>query len=408
MPSKPALSVDEALARILDGVRPTQFETVELLDAAGRTLAEQLKAKLTQPPFHASAMDGYAVYAADVATLPVRLKLIGEAAAGHPYSGPALRRGETVRIFTGAPLPQGADAIVIQENTEPQGDGTIIVEDGTPDPAHVRPAGGDFVEGATVIRAGTRLMPRHIALAAAMGHDSLPTRRKPVVAVLATGDELVTPGTTPGPGQIVASNSYAIAAMITRAGGEAKLLGIARDTLDSLKWHLDQAADADVLITIGGASVGDHDLVSQALEATGFKLDFWKIAMRPGKPLMFAQAKSGQRAIGVPGNPVSSIICTAIFVIPLIEALSGANRSGAQTLTEAILTAPLEKNGPRQHYMRAELILAADGTLAVTPAASQDSALLTILAQANALIVRHPHAPPLRKGDKVTVRTIDF
>ncbi|MBU1212037.1 MAG: molybdopterin molybdotransferase MoeA [Alphaproteobacteria bacterium] len=406
--SNPALSVDEALARILDGVRPTQNESVALLEAAGRTLAEPLNAKLTQPPFHASAMDGYAVRAADVATLPARLTLTGEAAAGHPFSGLPLRPGETVRIFTGAPLPQGSDAIVIQENTEREADGTVIVVDGTPDPGHVRAAGGDFVTGATTIEAGTRLMPRHIALAAAMGHAALPTRRKPVVAILATGDELVTPGITPGPGQIVASNSYAIAAMVTRAGGEARLLGIARDTLDSLKSHLDQAADADVLITIGGASVGDHDLVSQALEANGFELDFWKIAMRPGKPLMFAQAKSGQRAIGVPGNPVSSIICTAIFVIPLIEALSGAIRSAAPTHTEARLTTPLEKNGPRQHYMRAELTLAADGTPTVTPASSQDSALLTILARANALIVRPPYAPPLAEGDKVTVRTIDF
>lgn len=408
---KPALSVNEALARILDGVRPTQSESVGLLEASGRTLAEPLKAKLTQPPFHASAMDGYAVRAADVANVPARLKLIGEAAAGHPFAGSALGTNETVRIFTGAPLPAGADAIVIQENTTRDEEGYVSIVDGEPDAGHVRPSGGDFVKGAIGIEAGTRLMPRHIALAAAMGHATLPVHRKPVVAILATGDELVNPGTEPGPGQIVASNSYAIAAMVANAGGETKLLGIARDTLGSLHEHLQQAAGADVLITIGGASVGDHDLVSKALATEGFQLDFWKIAMRPGKPLMFAHKpneSTGQRAIGVPGNPVSSIICTAIFVVPLIAALSGAGSPETATLIEANLTAPLEKNGPRQHYMRAHLRTPPDGAPTVTPASSQDSALLTVLSHANALIVRPPHAPPLAEGDKVTVRRIDF
>ncbi|MBU2580695.1 MAG: molybdopterin molybdotransferase MoeA [Alphaproteobacteria bacterium] len=403
-----ALSVDDALARILDGAGPTQTERVCLPQADGRTLAEPLVAKLTQPPFHASAMDGYAVRADDVATLPASLTLIGEAAAGHPYSGSPLALGQTVRIFTGAPLPEGADAIVIQENTE-RGEGNLVrVVDGTPDPGHVRPAGGDFLKGATGLEPGTRLMPRHIALAASMGHDTLPVRRKPVVAVIATGDELVEPGTPPGPGQIVASNGYAIAAMVNRAGGQAKLLGIARDTLPSLKSHLELAAGADILVTIGGASVGDHDLVAKALAAEGFELDFWKIAMRPGKPLMFAQNEIGQRAIGVPGNPVSSIICTAIFVLPLIAAMTGVRNAATTTELQASLTQSLAKNGPRQHYMRANLTLTADGKPTVTPASSQDSALLSILCEANALIVRQPNAPALGEGDKVTVRTIEF
>ncbi len=404
---KPALSVDEALARIIAGTSPTASEYIKLLEATGRTLSEPLKAKLTQPPFHASAMDGYAVRATDVSKLPARLKLIGEAAAGHPYTGSPIAPGETVRIFTGAPLPDGADAVVIQENSERDVQGLVNVIAGKPDPGHVRPAGGDFIKGATGIEAGTRLKPRHIALAAAMGHDTLPVHRKPVVAIVATGDELVAPGTLPGAGQIVASNGYAIAAMVEKAGGQARLLGIARDTLSSLESRLEDAKNADILITIGGASVGDHDLVSKALEAAGFKLDFWKIAMRPGKPLMFAQ-KTGQRAVGVPGNPVSSIICTAIFVLPLVRALSGDSSRNPAELIEASLTAPLEKNGPRQHFMRASLTTATDGTAVVKPAASQDSALLTVLSESNALIVRPPHAPPLAKGDKVTVRTIDF
>ncbi|MCH9807476.1 MAG: molybdopterin molybdotransferase MoeA [Alphaproteobacteria bacterium] len=400
----PALSVEEAIAHILAGAKPTTSEPVGLLDAVDRTLAEPLVAKLTQPPFDASAMDGYAVRADDVDTRPATLEIIGEAAAGHPFPG-KVATGQAVRIFTGAPLPEGADAIVIQENTNRQGDRVTITE-GTPDPAHIRPSGGDFASGTVMIEAGTALQPRHIALAAAMGHAELSVHRKPVVAILATGDELVEPGTAPGPGQIVASNSYAIAAMLTRAGADARLLGIASDTMESLAASLGQARDADVLITIGGASVGDHDLVSPALSKAGFDLDFWKIAMRPGKPLMFAK-KPGQRAIGVPGNPVSSIICTAIFVLPLIAALSGRSLDAAATL-QAPLTWPVGPNGPRQHYMRATLDHLENGQLQVTPASNQDSSLLSVLAYSNALIIREPHAPALSAGRNVTVLPIDF
>jgi molybdopterin molybdotransferase len=399
------LSVADALAHILAGVTPTAAESVGLLDAVGRTLAEPLVACLTQPPFDASAMDGYAVRVADVTKLPAQLKVIGEAAAGHPFSG-TVRVGESVRIFTGAPLPSGADAIVIQENADLCGD-TVTIRDGRHDPAHLRPRGGDFAEGETLIDIGTRLEPRHLALAAAMGHDRLTVHRKPVVAILATGDELVEPGARPGPGQIIASNSYAIAAMVARAAGEPQLLGIARDRIDSLEDHLRKAAGADVLVTIGGASVGDHDLVSKALTGVGYTLDFWRIAMRPGKPLMFA-CKPGQRAIGVPGNPVSSIICTAVFVEPLIAALAGVASPLAALTLQAQLTEPLERNGPRQHYMRARLEQPGDGPPLVTPAENQDSSLLSILARSNALIVRPPGAPALSAGEKVTVRPIDF
>ena len=400
---KNALTVDEALARVLAGAEPTPSEDVGLLEAVGRTIAEPLVARLTQPPFDASAMDGYAVRKADVDDLPVSLDIIGEAAAGHPFAG-AIKQGQAVRIFTGAPLPAGSDAIIIQENTDRDGN-TVHIKDGDPDPGHVRPSGGDFSAGQKIIPPGTQLLPRYIALAAAMGHSKLKVHRKPVVAILATGDELVEPGTTPKPGQIVASNGYAIAAMVEAAGGSPRPLGIARDTLPDLQTKLAQAGDADVVITIGGASVGEHDLVENALTSSGFELDFWKIAMRPGKPLMFAQ-RASQRAVGVPGNPVSAIICTHIFVRPLIAALSG-NGHNATIPREARLTTPLERNGQRQHYMRASLERTADGDV-VTPAESQDSSLLSVLAKSNALIVRAPAAAALRAGEKVTVLPIDF
>jgi molybdopterin molybdotransferase len=400
---KSALTVDEALASILAGTEPTPGEEVALLEASNRTLAEPLTARLTQPPFDASAMDGYAVRKDDVTSLPATLDIIGDSAAGHPFAG-TIAPGQAVRIFTGAPLPVGSDAVVIQENTERNGD-TVRITEGSPDPGHVRPSGGDFSKGQQVIAAGTQLLPRHIALAAAMGHSTLKVHRKPVVAILATGDELVEPGTTPGPGQIVASNSYALAAMVESAGGSPQLLGIASDTLEDLRQKLEQAAGADVVVTIGGASVGDHDLVGKALTNSGFELDFWKIAMRPGKPLMFAQ-RLPQRAVGVPGNPVSAIVCAHIFVLPLIASLSGRRPHDTNTL-EARLTVPLERNGPRQHYMRASLARAADGDV-VTPAESQDSSLLSILARSNALIVRPPGAAALGAGEKVTVLPIGF
>lgn len=403
--SKAALSVEEALAHILKGAEPTKAESVALTEAAGRTLAEPLNATLTQPPFDAAAMDGYAVRAEDVATLPASLQVIGEAAAGHPFSN-SVSAGEAVRIFTGAAVPTGADAIVIQENTERDGS-TVRVVDGNPDPTHIRPSGGDFQKDQTVMAPGTELEARHIALAAAMGHPTVRAYRKPVVAILATGDELVEPGTRPGDGQIVASNSYAIAAMAASAGGKPHLIGIARDTPESLAAKISEAESADILVTIGGASTGDHDLVAPALKAAGFEMDFWKIAMRPGKPLMFAQ-RSGQRAIGLPGNPVSSIICAKVFIEPLIAAMCGLPSTRQQTKT-ARLTAPLGPNGPRQHYMRATIEAAPNGHGSVVhPAQNQDSSLLTVLAQSNALLIRPPHQPPLKKGDKVTVMPIDF
>jgi len=398
------LSVEEALARIVDGVAPLEAETVPLLEAAGRVLAAPLQARLTQPPFPASAMDGYAVRTADVAILPAKLKVIGEAAAGHGFGG-KVGAGEAVRIFTGAPVPEGADAIVIQENAAREG-GTAVVREGHPDAEHIRPRGFDFAAGATLIAAGDLLDARRITLAAAMGHAALPVSRKPVVAILATGDELVPPGTMPGPDQIVCSNTYGVAAMVARAGGVPRLLGIARDTAEDLAAKVAQAAGADILVTIGGASVGDHDLVAPVLQARGMALDFWKIAMRPGKPLMFGRL-GASRVLGLPGNPVSSLICARIFLLPLIARMLGKGPEAAAKLT-ARLAEPLAANGPRTHYMRAVLERGTDGVARVREVRSQDSSLLSPLAEANVLLVRAPKAPAVEAGASVEVMSLDF
>jgi len=398
------LSVNEALSRILEGVEPVAHETVPLIEAAGRVLANDVTASWDQPPFNASAMDGYAVQKSDVKEPPATLDVIGEAAAGRPWAGTILP-GRAVRIFTGAALPDGADAIVIQENTERHGD-KLLVKEGMPDPAHIRAKGGDFKAGATLLKAGEMLNARNILLAAAAGHATLAVRRKPVVAILATGDELVEPGQAPGPGQIVSSNPYGLASMICSWGGEALLLGIARDTKGALAEKIEAASCADVLVTIGGASVGDHDLVAPALQAAGTEISFWKIAMRPGKPMMFGR-RGTQRVLGLPGNPVSSMICGRVFLVPLIMRMLVRSTEGAHHL-RARVAAPLEANGPRAHFMRAKLGHDANGDTVVTPLANQDSSLMSALASADCLIVREVGAAPLPAGAPVDVLPIDF
>lgn len=401
----PALTVEDALALVLKGVTPTKaIHRCSLLDAAGRVLAAPLAARLTQPPFNASAMDGYAVRAADLATIPAKLRLTGESAAGHGFRG-ELKPGEAIRIFTGAPIPSGADAIVIQEDTTRDGD-HVTVRDGTIDPSYVRPRGGDFKTGDELLATGRRLTPRDITLAAAMGHAELTVLRPPRVGILATGDELVLPGITPQTDQIVCSNTFGIAAMVRAAGGEAILLGIAADTAASLEQKVDEARTCDILVTAGGASVGDHDLVAPVLTARGMALDFWKIAMRPGKPLMFGHL-GAQRVLGLPGNPVSSLVCARLFLLPLVRALLGLPPEPNHTLT-ARTTQPLAANGPRAHYMRATSCIAADGQTDVTPVRSQDSSLMTPMAAADCLIVRTIQEPALPAGAQVKILRMDF
>ncbi len=393
------LSVDDALRMVLAFARePLGTEPVAIAEAAGRTLAAPLAALRTQPPFAASAMDGYAVRAEDVATPGSRLKVIGSAPAGHAFAG-AVGPGQAVRIFTGAPLPEGADTVLIQENAD-AGDGAIVARTAEPRGRFVRPAGLDFREGEALVPAGHRFTPRSQALAAAMGHATVPVRRRPRVAVLATGDELVRPGEAMRPDQIVASNVYAIAGMVTQAGGIPIDLGIATDDFAALEAAIAAAeeARADVLVTLGGASVGDHDLVQSALTRRGMQLGFWRIAMRPGKPLIFGSL--GRMAIlGLPGNPVSSIVCAHLFLEPLLRALAGDPDAGADRTRPAVLGGALPANDMRQDYLRASLAVDPDGRTVATPFARQDSSMLRLLADAQALVVRPPHAPAAAAGD---------
>ncbi len=398
------LSVDEALARVVDGLGLCEAETIPLEDGHGRVLAEGVAARITQPPFNASAMDGYAVRASDLTEIPRELKIIGEAAAGHPFEGKA-GNGQAVRIFTGGAVPEGADTIIIQEDTSREGD-VVTVNEGAAHGTYVRPRGFDFSEGEVLLKTGRKILARDLSLAASMNVTQFRVRRKPVVAILATGDELVMPGEELNPGQIISSNSFGLAAMIESAGGQPVRLGIARDTKESLAEHIARASDADILLTIGGASVGDHDLVQPALEAAGMTLDFWKIAMRPGKPLMFGQL-GDQRVLGLPGNPVSAMVCSRIFLLPMLDKMLGIEGASVDQKT-AMLGAGVKKNGPRQHYMRATIDKGDEGQDVVTPVRSQDSSLLSPLSQADCLIVRAPGAPAAESGEAVPILHLDF
>ncbi len=398
MAGAPMLSVADALGRVLASVTgPVPSETVALERAAGRTLANDLAALRTQPPFAGSAMDGYAVRSADVADVPAMLEVIGRSAAGAGFAG-EVGRGQAVRIFTGAPLPRGADAVVLQEDTD-LGTDRVEVRATVAPARHVRAAGLDFRTGDRLLQAGQRLDARRLALAAAMGHPRLPVRRKPRVAILATGDELVRPGEETGPDQIVASNSYAVAAIAKRAGGEAVDLGIARDTLPDLADRIAaaQTAEADLLVTLGGASVGEHDLVQEALTRAGMDLGFWRVALRPGKPLMHGRL-GRTLLLGLPGNPVSSIVCGIVFVVPAIRALLGDPGAGDDPTEAGVLGIDVPANDLRQDYMRAALTRGPAGEAVVAPQSRQDSSMLAVMAGSEALLVRPPHAPASRAG----------
>jgi molybdopterin molybdotransferase len=401
------IPVEEALRRVIASVaEPVGAERVRIEDAVGRTLAGDLAALRTQPPFAASAMDGYAVQAADLGIVPARLTVVGRSVAGRGYSG-EIAPGKAVRIFTGAPIPDGADAIVIQEDTD-LGDPEVEVREHPIPGRFIRPAGLDFREGDVLLRAGERLDARRLALAAAMGHPDLPVRRKPRIAILATGDELVRPGEPAGPDQIVASNPYALRAIVERAGGEAIDLGIARDTLEDLRRAIGAAreARADLLITLGGASVGEHDLVQTALTDGGMELGFWRVALRPGKPLMHGRL-GPMLLLGLPGNPVSSIVCGILFVVPAIRALLGDPHAGEDPTETGVLGGDLPPNDARQDYMRAKLERAPDGELVVSAERRQDSSMLATLAASEALIVRAPHALAAKAGERCRIIRLD-
>jgi molybdopterin molybdotransferase len=391
------LSVEEAQDRVLAHVQTLPSQQVGLVEACNRVLAQDIFANHSQPPFPASAMDGYAVRWADIAILPADLSIIGEAAAGARFHG-TCGAGQAVRIFTGAPVPEGADTVVVQEDVQADGVGPVRIL-ARPDRlgGHIRPAGIDFESGDLLVRKGRWLTERDIALAASGNHATVQVANRPRVAILTSGDELRLPGSALGPDNIVASNSLALSLMLRAAGAEVIDLGIVPDQLDQLTEALEQAFAADLVVTIGGASVGDKDLTQAALQAAGARLAFWKIAMRPGKPLMMADVTRRDRTIpvlGLPGNPVSALVCARLFVLPLVRAFQGMAATDCLPERHAgLLTVPLPANGPRAHFMRAR-VHEEDGQMWVTPFPDQDSSLLTVLAAANALAIRDVEAPP--------------
>jgi molybdopterin molybdotransferase len=395
------MPVADALTAVLAGAEPLPEEMIALDAAYHRVLAHDVAALRTQPPQAMSAMDGYAVRAADASHVAARLRVIGEVAAGRPFEK-SVGAGEAVRIFTGGVIPDGADAVIIQEDTVVE-DGGITITEAAIRGRHIRPAGVDFRKGDVLLAKGIHLTDRDLSLAAGMNYPELAVRRRPRVAVLATGDELVMPGSTPGPGQIVYSNGYALRALARAEGAETIDLGIAADTVEATTSGIRRARDsgADILITTGGASVGDHDLVKQSLEAEGVAMAFWRIAMRPGKPMMHGRL-GAMRVIGLPGNPVSSYVCGFLFLVPLIRALSG--RSDIHHIAQAaLLGRDVAANDLREDYLRARLDVREDGVLIATPVNHQDSSLLGNLAAARALVIRSPFAPAAAAGSACAI-----
>lgn len=394
------IPVAEALERLLAGVERLDEETVALHAAGNRVLAAPIVAGRTHPPFDATAMDGYAVRADDIANVPARLAVIGESAAGRRFSG-FVKPGQAVRIFTGAPVPDGADTILIQENADRDGAAVIATETVSVG-RHIRRAGLDFHAGDVLLEAGRRIDPQALALIAAADVPAVRVVRRPRVAIIATGDELVLPGEPRTDDQIIASNSFGVAQIIRDAGAEAIDLGIVADDEAAIGAALDRAVEAgcDVIVTLGGASVGDHDLTATVFETKGVELAFWKIAMRPGKPLMAGRLGAAS-VLGLPGNPVSAMVCADLFLRPLLAALQG--QPASKHLPKAALDGSLGENDRRQDYVRAVARLDGDGDLIVTPLTLQDSSMLRMLAQANCLIVRPPFALALGRGDACRV-----
>lgn len=394
------MPVADALAAVLKGAAPLPVEDIALDDAFHRTLARDLPALRTQPPAAMSAMDGYAVRLHD-AKAGARLDVIGESAAGSPCTR-SVGAGEAVRIFTGGVVPDGADTIVIQEDTTREGVQVTLLEE-TRAARHIRAAGVDFCEGDVLLKQGACITDRAMSLAASMNYPRLPVHVRPKVAVLATGDELMLPGSALKPGQIIYSNAYALRALARQEGADTIDLGIARDTLTDTARAIRHAreAGADILISTGGASVGDHDVVKDALQSEGVEMAFWRIALRPGKPMMHGRL-GPMRVLGLPGNPAASYICAFLFMVPLIRAMSG-RANIHHTPQAAVLGRDLPLNDHRQEYLRARLALREDGMAVATAAGHQDSSLLGHLSSADALIVRAPHAPPAAAGEPCTI-----
>jgi molybdopterin molybdotransferase len=396
------ISVEEARGRILEALPVVSAETVSVASAYGRVLATDVIARVSQPPADVSAMDGWAVRAADVATVPARLAPIGTAPAGTPFEG-SVGPGQCVRIFTGGVVPAGADAIVIQEDADLV-DGAVLVRQGVAAGRSVRRAGLDFAAGEVVLRAGRRLTARDVGLAAATGTPWLSVRRRPRIAILATGDEVVRPGDPIGPGQIVSANGPALAAFVRGAGGEPIDLGIAPDDRDALARLAASARGADMLVTTGGASVGDHDLVREALGDIGMALDFWKIAMRPGKPMIFGRL-GDVPLLGLPGNPVSTMVCALLFLRPALDVLCGT--APVDPTDTALLGRDLPTNDRRLDHLRASLTRDPEGRLVATPFEVQDSSMMGILARSDCLVLRPAHAPPAARGSVVPILRFD-
>ncbi|PJI37310.1 gephyrin-like molybdotransferase Glp [Ferrovibrio sp.] len=397
------IPVREARSRIVTALPPMAAETVAVSAASGRVLAEAVAARRTQPPFDVSAMDGWACRQADLGSIPAKLKPVGHAAAGGRHDG-TVGTGECVRIFTGAPLPDGADAIVIQEDADLVGD-VLTVREAPKAGQWIRKAGLDFAEGQVLLPAGRLLGPADVALAAAMNVPWLQVRRKPRIAVLATGDELARPGERIGPNQIVSSNNIGLCALIEANGGVAVDLGIARDTEADLREKATASAGCDLLLTLGGASVGEHDLIHKILGGGGRSIDFWNIAMRPGKPLMFGRVDLGNSAtiplLGLPGNPVSALVCGYNFLLPAMRAMLGLDWE--IRFETAISSADLGENDRREDYLRATLKRQEDGQLVATAFGKQDSSMLRRLSEADCLIVRPPHGPAITAGAAVPI-----
>jgi molybdopterin molybdotransferase len=393
------ISVEQARDHVRDGMSLISSETISIADGLGRVLGEDVASRVTQPPKDVSSMDGYAVRAADVVTVPTTLTRIGESQAGKGFEG-TMGAGQTVRTFTGAPIPDGADAIVIQEVTEVDGD-QILIKESSGAGRFIRRAGLDFSNGDVLLKSGTVLSARDIGLLAAMNVPWIKVRRRPRVGIIATGDEVVMPGDPLGPDQIISSNTLALSGYITALGGDPVNLGIAGDTVESLRDVLSAARGMDLIMTIGGASVGDYDLVQQVMGEEGLKLDFYRIAMRPGKPMIFGHL-NGIPVLGLPGNPVSAGAISVVFLSLAMDIMLGLE-SDDETMETAVLGCDLGENDKRQDYLRAALCKTKDGALSATPFGPQDSSMMELFARADCLVVRPPFAPAATVGDRVEI-----